>query len=339
MTTALFALTAFVCALPAQDVAARMDQAVKPFVATKRFMGSVLVARDGKVLFSKGYGFANLEWDTPNTPDTKYRLGSLTKQFTAACVLLLEERGKLKTDDLVKKYVPDAPAAWDKITIYNLLTHTSGIPNTNALPDRTLPLTPQQNVARFRDNPLDFPTGDRFAYSNSNYIVLGYLVERIGGLNYAAFLQENVLTPLGMKDTGYDSPEPILRHRALGYSPGPGGMVNALYVDMTRPFAAGALYSTTEDLLRWEQGLFGGKLLSADSLRKMTTPFKNDYACGLMVRTVDGHKNISHAGSIYGFNSFLSYYPGEKLAVVALSNLNSPAGQAISQELASIALK
>jgi CubicO group peptidase (beta-lactamase class C family) len=341
ITAAVAVLAACGWVLLGQDVPARMDEVVQRYAANRQFMGSVLVARDAGVLFDKGYGFANLEWDTPNTPDTKFRLGSITKQFTAACVLLLEERGKLKTDALVKKYLPDAPAAWDKITIYNLLTHTSGIPNLTAFPDyrstMMLPSPPEKTVARFRGKPLDFQPGEKFSYSNSNYILLGYLIEKITGQSYVTFLQENVLTPLGLKDTGYDSQSAIIRHRALGYTPRPGGMVNAGYVDMTIPYAAGALYSTTGDLLRWEQGLFGGKLLAAESLRKMTTPFKGGYGCGLLIQTTNGHKVIQHGGSINGFNTFLAYYPEDKLTVVVLSNMNTPVVRPIAQQLGALA--
>ena len=321
----------------AQDVA-RMDQVVQSYVTNKTFMGSVLVARGDEVLLSKGYGSANLEWNIPNSPSTKFRLGSVTKQFTAASILLLEERGKLKTDDLVKKLMPDTPAAWDKITIYHLLTHTSGIPNFTSFPDygpqEPFSATPEKLVARFRDKPLDFQPGEKWSYSNSGYVLLGYLLEKASGESYEKFVQGNIFGPLGMKDSGYDSNSAIIPRRAAGYAPGP---VNAGFVHMSIPFSAGGLYSTTEDLLRWEQGLFGGKLLSAASLAKMTTPFKNEYACGVSVRTVGGHKAIDHGGGIEGFNTFLAYYPEDKLTAVVLGNLTGDAPQQIATRLAAIA--
>jgi CubicO group peptidase (beta-lactamase class C family) len=321
----------------------RLDQVVQSYLADKTFMGSVLVARGDQVLLSKGYGSANLEWNIPNAPDTKFRLGSVTKQFTAASILLLEERGKLKTDDLVKKYMPDAPAAWDKITIFYLLTHTSGIPNFTGFPDYSsqepFDTTPEKLVARFRDKALDFEPGEKFSYSNSGYVLLGYLVEKVSGESYAKFLQENIFGPLGMKDSGYDSNFAIIPRRAAGYSPEPGkdGPVNAGFIHMSVPFSAGALYSTTEDLLRWEQGLFGGKVLSAASLAKMTTPFKDDYAFGLTVGTQDGHKRIEHNGGIEGFNTALAYYPDDKLTVVVLSNINGQAPDQMYLKLAAVA--
>jgi CubicO group peptidase (beta-lactamase class C family) len=319
---------------------ARMEQIIQAYVPVK-FMGSVLVAQDGKILLDKAYGFANMEWDVPNTPTTKFRLGSITKQFTAASILLLEERGKLKVENPVKKYMPDAPAAWDKITIFHVLTHTSGIPSFTGFPDydsrEAQAMTPGKLVEWFRDKPLEFQPGTKWNYSNSGYALLGYLIEKISGQSYSDFVQQNIFTPLGMKDSGYDSNSAIIAHRAAGYTPGKSGPVNAGFVHMSIPFSAGALYSTTEDLLRWEQGLFGGKVLTAASLAKMTTPFKQDYAFGLGVSTQNGHKMIAHDGGIEGFNTALAYYPDDKLVVAVLANLNGPAGQ-IAGNLAKVAL-
>ena len=325
---------------PQSDPVVRMEQIIQSYVADQRFMGSVLVARDGKTLLDKGYGFANLEWQVPDTPATKFRLGSITKQFTAASILLLEERGKLKIDDPVKKYISDAPAAWDKVTIFYLLTHTSGIPSFTSFPDypkRQLEaMTPQQLVEWFRDKPLEFEPGTKWNYSNSGYVLLGYLIEKISGQSYADFVQQNIFTPLGMKDSGYDSNSAVIDRRAAGYAPGKNGPENAGFVNMTVPLSAGGLYSTTEDLLRWEQGLFGGKLLSPASLAKMTTPFKQDYAFGLGVSTDNGHKVIAHNGGIQGFNTSLAYYPDDKLVIAVLGNLNGNAPDAIASALGKV---
>jgi CubicO group peptidase (beta-lactamase class C family) len=343
---ALVLIFAAVCSAqekPQVDPVARMEQIIHSYVVDHRFMGSILVAREGKTLLDKGYGFANLEWQVPNTPVTKFRLGSITKQFTAASILLLEERGKLKIEDPVKKYMPDAPAAWDKVTIFYLLTHTSGIPSFTGFPDypkRQLEtMTPQQLVDWFRDKPLEFEPGTKWNYSNSGYVLLGYLIEKISGQSYAEFVQQNIFTPLGMKDSGYDSNSAIIERRAAGYSPGKNGPPeNAGFVNMSVPLSAGGLYSTTEDLLRWEQGLFGGKLLSPASLAKMTTPFKQDYAFGLGVSTQDGHKAITHDGGIQGFNTSMTYYPDDKLVVAVLANLNGPVAGQISSALGKVAL-
>ena len=325
-----------VVACVAQDPA-RMDEVVRSYVSKGEFMGSVLVARGGDVLFSKSYGSANLEWDIPNTPATKFRLGSITKQFTAAAILLLEERGKLKIEDTVKTHLPDAPAAWDKITIFHVLTHTSGIPSFTEFSEyREMKMfdTPaEQIVAKFRGRPLEFEPGEKMEYSNSGYVLLGYLVEKVSSQGYAEFVQENIFKPLGMKDSGYDSNSAIIPRRASGYSSGPEGPVNAGFIHMSIPHGAGALYSTTEDLLRWEQALFGGKLLSAEALQKMTTPFKDDYGLGLLIKQVDGRKRIWHGGGIEGFNTSLAYYPDSKITAVVLANLNGRTPDQLSLQL------
>jgi CubicO group peptidase (beta-lactamase class C family) len=324
----------------AQDPA-RMDEVVQSYARDKTFMGTVLVARGGEVLLSKGYGSANLEWNIPNTPATKFRLGSITKQFTAASILLLAERGKLTLEDPIKKHMPDAPAAWDKITIFNLLTHTSGIPNFTSLPEyRSLQLSEApvaKSIATVRDKPLDFAPGEKMSYSNSGYLVLGYVIERVTGASYEQFVTDNIFAPLGMKDSGYDSNAAIIPRRAAGYTPSPTGPVNAGFIHMSIPHAAGALYSTTEDLLRWEQGLFGGKVISATSLAKMTTPFKNDYAFGVTVQTTGGRKVVQHGGGIEGFNTFLAFYPDSKITVAVLANINGEAPGQIATKLGELA--
>jgi CubicO group peptidase (beta-lactamase class C family) len=324
----------------AQDTA-RMEEVVQTYVQNKTFMGAVLVARGNEVILSKGYGSANLEWNVPNTPSTKFRLGSITKQFTAASILLLEERGKLTLDDPIKKYVPDAPREWDKITIFNLLTHTSGIPNFTSLPDyKSLKLDEMpvaKTILTVRNKPLDFLPGEKMSYSNSGYLVLGHVIETVTGASYEKFVTDNIFTPLGMKDSGYDSNTAIIARRAAGYMPSATGPVNAGFVHMSIPHAAGALYSTTEDLLRWEQGLFAGKVVSPASLAKMTTPFKNDYALGVVVQTASGRKVIQHGGGIDGFNTFLAYYPDGKLTVAVLANINGQTPNQIATKLADLA--
>jgi CubicO group peptidase (beta-lactamase class C family) len=321
---------------------ARLERAIETRAAAGYFMGSVLVARDGKTLLSKGYGKANIADDTPNAPTTKFRLGSITKQFTAASILLLEERGKLKVEDPVRKYMPDAPPAWGSITLFNLLTHTSGIPNYTSFPDyestKRLTQTPAEVVARFRDKPLKFTPGSAYEYSNSGYVLLGYLIEKVSGQPYAKFVQDNLFAKLGMKDSGYDSSTGKIARRAQGYMQGPGGPVPAPFIDMSVPFSAGALYSTTEDMLRWEQGLFGGKVLKPTSLDKMTTPFKDNYAFGLRVEPgPNGGKIISHTGGIEGFNTRVAYVTADKLTVIVLANLNGPAADEITNDLRKVA--
>ena len=317
------------------------DAIVRPFAADGRFMGTVLVARSDEVVFSKAYGSANLEWNVPNDPSTKFRIGSITKQFTAALILQLEQDGKLGIQDPLSKHLPDAPALWKEITLFHLLTHTSGIRNFTALPDYRVkqlqPSSPADQLERLRNEPLDFAPGKEFRYSNSGYLMLGLVVESVTKQPYADVLQERILKPLGMTGSGYDSNSAIIARRASGYAPSPNGPQNAGFVHMTVPHAAGALYSTTGDLHRWMRGLFGGRVVSAESLRKMTTPNLSNYALGLTVRDVQGRRMISHGGGINGFNAFLAYYPDAAITVAVLANINGNTPQQIATALAAAA--
>ena len=324
----------------AQDTA-RMEQVIQSYAAAGTFMGTVLVARDGAPMLDKAYGMANLELDVANTPDTKFRLGSLTKQFTAASILLLEERGKLKLDDRLTTYVPDAPPAWERITIFNLLTHTSGLPNFTAFSDyNTIKLsarTASAAVAAVRGRDLDFGPGEKMSYSNTGYVVLGAIIEKVSGQSYEKFVTDNIFTPLGMKDSGYDSNTAIIKRRASGYIKTPAGYLNGGYLHMSIPFSAGALYSTTRDLLKWEQALFGGKVLSKASLDRMTTPFKNDYGLGLVSAVTNGRRVIWHNGGIDGFNTYMAFYPETRSVVIVLSNVNGPVPDQLGAQLGAIA--
>ncbi len=324
----------------AQD-AARMDRAARAEATAGGFMGAILVAQDGKILFDKGYGSANLEWRIPNDGDTRFRLGSLTKQFTAAAVLLLQERGKLRLDAPVKTYLPDAPAAWDKMTVFHLLTHSAGVPNFTGFEDydrtKALPVTLPALIARFRDRPLDFTPGERFRYSNSNYVLLTAIIEQASGQSYAAFVAEQIFKPLGMTGSGYDENARVIPHRASGYSARNGVLRNADHIDMSIPQGAGALYSTTHDLLKWQAALYGGKLLKPASLTAMRTPHKNNYALGIGVFARDGVTTISHSGGIDGFNSWMGYDPDRRITVVALANVDGNSADTLGEAMMTLA--
>lgn len=316
---------------------ARLDQIADSYTPKNAFMGTVLVVQGDHVLLDKGFGMASLEWQVPNSPDTKFRLGSLTKQFTATLILMLEQEGKLNLNDPVSKYLSNAPPAWAKITLANLLSHTSGIPSFTGFKEfpawSMSPHTPEEEIAFFRDKPLDFEPGTKFDYSNSNYIVLGDIVEKVSGRKYGDLLRERIFDPLGMKDTGLDKDELVLPKRAEGYRPGPHGPEVARSESMTIPWSAGALYSTTGDLLKWERGLFGGKVLNADSLKLMTTPGKGDYGFGVFIQNRDGMRIVSHGGGIEGFNTDLAYAPEKQIAVVVLSNVNGGAPGSMGDQL------
>jgi CubicO group peptidase (beta-lactamase class C family) len=301
------------------------------------FMGNILIVRDGQVLADRSFGSANLEWKIANTASTRFRIGSLTKQFTAASILLLQERGRLRLDDPISKYLDNTPAAWSGITLFHLLTHTSGIISITDLPTDQAALTRggthAEIVERFRNQRLLFPPGTQSRYSNSGYILLGIVVEKASGEPYGTFLQKNFFDPSGMRDTGIDNDAEILPSRASGYRVEGREFRHADFIDMRVPFAAGDLYSTTGDLARWQEALFGGKLLRQDSLERMTTPGKDGFGLGLMVKQEDGEREISHTGGIQGFVADLRYYPERRLSVVVLSNTESKETLDLSQQL------
>ena len=318
-----------------------MDEVVRASFEADEFTGAVLVARDGEVLLDRGYGFANREWSVPNDGDTKFRLGSVTKQFTAVAIMLLNERGLVDLDAPVKTYLPDAPDAWDGVTVRHLLTHTAGVPNFTDFDDygasKTLPATIDSLIGRFRDRPLDFQPGEGWSYSNSGYILLTAIVEKASGRSYADFVAETLFQPLGMADSGYDSHAAVLPRRASGYAPTARGIVNADYIDMSIPQGAGALYSTTRDLLKWEQGLFGGRLLTPASLALLTTPVRNQYAFGLAVTQAGGNTTIAHSGGIEGFNTHMAWDPDRRMTVIVLGNLNGPGSDQVAGSLMALA--
>jgi CubicO group peptidase (beta-lactamase class C family) len=329
--------TASVC-LGQQGVppdAARMEQVVQSYVKAGTFAGSVIVARGGDVIISKGYGLANVEWRVPSSPAARFKVASLTKQFTAAAILLLEERGRLKIDDLVKTHLPDAPAAWERMTLFHLLTHTAGFPGLQSPPDRRQPPVESADgtvaafVTALMQRPLESPPGERFNYTNSGYFVLGHLIQQISGQTYETFIRENILAPLDMKDTGLDSASAVIERRAASYTRTPNGLVHTPITPSDRviPNTAAGMYSTTEDLLRWQIALYGGKVLSAASLQKMTTPFKGDYGLGVYVRTIDGRRAATHGGGAPPYAN-LTYFFDRGVSVIVLGNVNvAPAAE------------
>jgi CubicO group peptidase (beta-lactamase class C family) len=316
-------------ACPAQDLTAKVDD----YLNGQKFSGSVLLAKGGKILVSKGYRMANYELDVPNKPDTKFRLGSITKQFTGAAVLQLQEKGKLNVDDLVSKYVSDTPQAWKDITIHHLLTHTSGLHGYTELPDyrkrqREL-VTPAELISRFKDLPLDFAPGSKWRYSNSGYSLLGYIIEKVSGQSYESFLKENIFDRLDMRDSGYDHAAALVKNRASGYAERP-TLANAEFLDMSIPYSAGSLYSTVEDLYRWDRALYTDKALSEKSRQRMFTPLVKttngvlSYGYGWMIGTENGRKVIQHGGGINGFVTVILRYPDQDACVIVLSNIPSP---------------
>ena len=334
-------------ALGAQDIAAQVDAYLTPRVAAETFSGSILIARGGKILVSKGYGRANRELDVPNTPQTKFRLGSVTKQFTAMAILRLQQQGKLTVQDRICAYIPQCPAAWQAITIHQLLTHTSGLWNFTDLPDyqrtKTLPSTPSQTLARVKDKPLLFTPGAGYSYSNTGYVLLGYIIEKVAKKLYPLVLREQIFAPLQMRNTGYDT-SIVLPQRAAGYTAG--GQFNADYIDMSIPHAAGGLYSTVEDLYRWDQALSTDKLVPQAALATMFTahamfppPREGGYGYGWEIFKVHDRRVTAHLGGIEGFSAGITRFPDDKVTVIVLSNVEAVDVGTISMDIADMVFK
>jgi len=316
---------------------------VQRFVDANLYSGAILVAVDGKPVLREGVGLADREWNIPNTPDTKFRIGSNTKQFTATAILQLAQQGKLSIDDPISKYYAEAPPAWDKVTIKTLLDHTSGIPSYTAIPgffqsEARLPHTPEALIKLTRDKPLEFEPGSKYAYDNSGYILLGYVIEKVSGQPYAAYLQDHIFGPLGMKNSGYDSASRIIPKRASGYEPGPNGLTNATPLDMSVPFSAGALYSTVDDLLIWDQALYADKPLGAASEALMFRDEGHHYGFGWSIDDKWGQPRIWHDGGINGFVSSFQRYPKAHVTAVVLSNIMAGAPNKMAADLAGLCL-
>jgi CubicO group peptidase (beta-lactamase class C family) len=302
------------------DNAAKIDKLMSQYADCCSFTGAVLVSEHDKVIFKKGYGLANREWNIPNTPDVKFRLGSLTKQFTSMLIMQQVAKGTIKLDghlsDYLSYYRQDTGS---KVTISQLLSHTSGIPNytddpkadTDPKRDPRIHYSVDDFVKNFCSGDLQFAPGTKYRYDNSGYFLLGAILEHVTGKTYEALLKENILVPLGMKDTGYDHPADILAKRASGYEQDLAGVVNAAPIlnPRNRAYAAGALYSTVEDLYKWDQALYTDKLVPDDLKQKVFTPNLENYGYGWVIRAIPadepgaGQTMIAHGGSINGFNT------------------------------------
>jgi CubicO group peptidase (beta-lactamase class C family) len=299
---------------------------------------TVLVAQNGKVLFEKGYGLADVEHRVAATPETKFRIGSITKQFTAAAILKLQEEGKLSVNDKLSKFIPDYPRG-DEVTIHHLLTHTSGIHSYTSKPEFiesvTAPAKTEDHIKSFKNDPYDFDPGKKWLYNNSGYFLLGYIIEKVSGESYGDFLRKKFFEPLSMKHTGVHRSAATLEHEALGYQFEEGKFSKALNWDMSKAGGAGALYSTVGDLHRWNEGVFNGKVLKEPTLKSAFTPVvtadedtakpkESGYGYGWSIQNIRGLQEISHGGGLHGFVSYLLRLPKENFTVAVLANCSPP---------------
>ena len=296
---------------------------------------AVLVARDGQILFQGGFGLADVEKRTPITPETKFRIGSVTKQFTAAAIMKLAEQAKLSIDDALAKYFPNVPNA-EKITLRHLLTHTSGLHSFTDRPDFLTavakPIAPADLIASMQKDAPEFSSGTNFKYCNSGYFLLGEIVAKVSGQSLGDYLHTNFFEPLGMKDTGIYSNATPPSGAALGYAVNGGKATAALDWDMSWAGGAGAIYSTVGDLFRWTEALHAGRVVNADSLKAMTTPNPlptsgegMNYGFGLVISEVDRLPTIWHNGGLHGWSSNVIWLPQQHMTLVALGNAMPPA--------------
>lgn len=325
----------------AQPGASGLDQYLTAQATDHGFNGSVLVTKAGKVILRKGYGFANLELRVPNAPETKFRIGSVTKQFTAMAIMILQEQGKLKVQDPISAHLTDLPAAWKPITIHQLLSHTSGLMHSWELPGFTetmmVPSTRAATIDRFRDKPLLSVPGTKYHYSGLGYFLLAGIIEHASGVSYGDFLQQHVFGPLGMRDTGEDRQGPILTHRASGYRPVEGGFENDAPIDMPLLTGGGNLYSTIDDMGKWDRALAAGKLISKASYEAMYTPVLNNYGYGWIVaRQADGKRTLTHSGGTPGFRALILRFVDDDTSIIILSNVAGTQLGPITRHLAEV---
>ncbi|MCF8260606.1 MAG: serine hydrolase [Melioribacteraceae bacterium] len=329
--TILSLMLAFYISSYAQDKSEKIDKLVSAYSEYGLFSGTVLVADESGVNFEKAYGFANIEWNVKNDIETKFRIGSITKQFTALLILQLVEKGKISLEGTISDYLPyyrkDIGA---KVTIHQLLNHTSGIPSYTSKPNFFTEISkkyynPKDFVIEHCSDDPTFEPGSEWSYNNSGYFILGAILEEITGKAYADLAQEKIFEPLNMNSTGFDSHKEIIKKRATGYTKTPSGYENSDWIDMSLPYAAGSLYSTVGDLCKWDRSLYTDKLLSAKSRELMMTPTLNEYGYGFVISSAplangDSVKIVAHGGGINGFSTMIFRLVESKELIVALSN-------------------
>jgi len=304
---------------------AKLDSFIKQQQVQYDFSGVVLAAQGTGVLIRQSYGPTNRELNVPNIPESKFTIGSITKQFTAMLTMMLAEGGNLGIDDPITKYIPTSPSNWSAITIRNLLNHTSGFAASvdTGRPGDVEPSTVYQVIDRLKTTPLEFPPGSTFAYRNNDYVILGSIIEQVSGQDFATFLNQRILQPLGMTNSGVWPASVVLEGRAAGYEMLLGKFINVPTLDFAGKyiFAAGGLISTADDLYRWDQALDTEKLVSKKTLDTIFTPGKGGYGFGWFIEDDGGHRRIWHDGTLAGFDCVIGRYPEDHVTTIVLSNV------------------
>jgi D-alanyl-D-alanine carboxypeptidase len=332
----------------APDLGERVDAMAQTTLSRPVAGISVAVARDGRVVLARGYGMANLEHAVPATPDTVFHIASISKNILSAVVLRLVDEGKLRLDDDVTNYVPEAPTHGEHVTLRHLLNHTSGISSFTSLPtaadNERFDLTHKQVLELIQDRPPDFSPGTSWRYDNSAFYLAGMVVERVTKQEYGAYVREHVFQPLGMASTSLCDARMVVPHLASGYEVDHGQLVNAALISWKLPFAAGAVCATATDLLKWEAALDDGRVVGPSSLALMRTPTtladgtKIDYGLGTRLGLLDGHRVLGHTGSGGGFTTVLESFPDDHLTIVVLTNTFPGAALRVATDAARAAL-
>jgi CubicO group peptidase (beta-lactamase class C family) len=312
------------------DLASQIDSLLSKVYKANEPGAAILVKKEGKILFCKGYGLADMELNVPVEPGMVFRLGSITKQFTAVGILMLAEQGKLSLQDDITKFLPDYPTQGKTITVEHLLTHTSGIKSYTELPEWLAlwrkDMTLKEIIDLFKNQPMEFSPGERWKYNNSGYILLGAIIEKVSSETYEAFIQKYIFEPLGMKHSYYGSASRIIPRRIPGYSKGKAGFENAAYISMTQPYAAGSLLSSVDDLAIWNEALLEGKLIKRETLEWAFASYKlkdgtdTRYGYGWFISNYEGHRIIEHGGGIMGFTTYVLLMPEDQIFVTLLTN-------------------
>jgi len=331
-----------------QNLGKKIDAYLSKLYSNKSPGISILVAKNGKAIYKKGFGMANLELDIEAKPKHVFEIGSITKQFTAVAILMLEEQGKLSVSDDITKYIPDYSTNGKVITIHQLLNHTSGIKSyTNMRNFRDYvrtDFTPKELIDEFKDEPMDFDPGTAYSYNNSGYILLGYIIEKVSGKSYGDFIQTTIFDKLGMNNSYYGGMKKLISNRASGYSKTNNSYANADYLSLTLPYAAGSLMSTTGDLLKWQNAIRSNKLISENSLNraingsKLSNGDAIDYGYGWMKGNVNGSNTYEHSGGIFGYSSNGIYLTDENIYVIGLSNCDCGDITDVTTNIAGIAI-
>jgi len=327
-----------------QTTAEKIDDLISKYYEYGLFNGSALVVEDGKVIFKKGYGVANYEWDVDNKPDTKFRIGSISKQFTATIIMQLVEEEKIKLDGKITDYLPNyRKDTGDKVTIHHLLTHTSGIISYTSIPNVWQDslrnhYDKEYFIKHFHSSDLEFEPGEKFNYNNTGYYLLAAIVEEVTGKSFGEVLKERILEPAGMKNSGSEDDEFAIKKMASGYLKRGNRIAKDSYMYMLNAMGAGHMYSTVEDLFIWDQALYGNDFLSEESKEKMFTPFKSNYGYGWGIRyqkigdTGDSTKIISHSGGINGFTTLIVRLVDDNNFIALFNNMGgSPRGEMAEQ--------